>query len=121
MIVGLLILLALSTRGDGLFKRSGRPSYYPYPAAATPAPAYLLVHLPPEARLVVDGNATESTEGTRVFVTPNLERGTDHHYTLYAWLVRDGLTFMTAKRVAVRAGEQTRVEMEFPVAQVAEK
>jgi hypothetical protein len=49
---------------------------------AGPAPVTLVVHLPDDARLTIDGNATKSTSETRVFTSPALPRGKELHYTL---------------------------------------
>jgi uncharacterized protein (TIGR03000 family) len=86
-----------------------------------PAPATILVSLPAEAKLTVDGAATQSTSSTRTFASPALEPGRDYYYTLKAEIVRDGQTVSTSRRVAVRAGEQTRVTLKFPVESVAKR
>lgn len=89
--------------------------------AAIPAPATIVVNLPAEAKLTIDDAATRSTSSVRVFSTPTLENSKDYFYTLKAEIVRDGQTVTASKRVAVRAGEETRVSLEFPVANVASK
>ena len=82
-------------------------------AAGRPAPADLIVHLPADAKLIIDGNATQSASGTRRFTSPPLEREQDFFYTLKGQLVRDGQTLTASRRVKVRAGEQTEVTLEF--------
>jgi len=89
--------------------------------ARMPAPATILVSLPAEAKLTVDGAATQSTSSTREFASPALEPGRDYYYTLKADIVRDGKPASTSRRVAVRAGQQTRVRLEFPVNSVVKK
>jgi len=89
--------------------------------AAIPAPATIVVNLPAEAKLTIDDAATRSTSSVRVFSTPTLDNGKDFFYTLKAEIVRDGQTVTASKKVAVRAGEETRVSLEFPVANVASK
>jgi uncharacterized protein (TIGR03000 family) len=84
------------------------------------APATIVVTLPAEAKLLVDGNATTSTSGRRVFISPALERGMEYSYTLTAEVVRDGKTETRTEKVAVRAGEETNVNINFP-ASVASK
>jgi uncharacterized protein (TIGR03000 family) len=84
------------------------------------APATIVVSLPAEAKLMVDGNATTSITERRVFVSPALERGMEYSYTLTAEVVRDGKTETRTEKVAVRAGEETRVNINFP-ASVASK
>lgn len=83
--------------------------------------ATLIVSLPAEARLSIDDNATSQTSATRVFVTPELETGRDFVYTLKAELVRDGQNVTASKQVTVRAGQETRVTLEFPTANVASR
>jgi uncharacterized protein (TIGR03000 family) len=79
-----------------------------------PAPATIVVSLPAEAKLTVDGAATKSVSATRVFASPALQPGQEYYYTLKAEIVRDGKTVPAVKRIAVRAGEESRVSFEFP-------
>jgi uncharacterized protein (TIGR03000 family) len=88
-------------------------SYYAPPAAG-PAPATLVVHLPADARLTIDGYAPRSTSGTRWFVTPPLGAGRDFHYQLRAEVERGGKRLTRTREVAVRAGQQTDVTLDFP-------
>jgi uncharacterized protein (TIGR03000 family) len=89
--------------------------------ALAPAPATIVVSLPANATLKVDGAATRSTSATRVFATPALPAGQDYYYTLTAEVVRDGQTVTATRRVAVRAGQESRVSIEVPVASVASR
>ncbi len=77
------------------------------------APATIVVSLPAEAKLTIDDVATKSTSTTRVFASPVLENGKDYVYTLKAEMDKDGKTVSTAKQVTVRAGQETRVTLEF--------
>jgi uncharacterized protein (TIGR03000 family) len=86
-----------------------------------PAPATIVVTLPAEAKLSIDDAATQATSATRVFASPALERGKDFYYTLKAEVVRDGKTVTASKRVAVHAGEETKVSLEFPAASLAQR
>lgn len=86
-----------------------------------PAPATIVVSLPAEAKLIVDNVVTKSTSATRTFISPELEQGKDFYYTLKAEIVRDGTPVSVSQRVTVRAGEETRVSFELPVATVAAK
>jgi uncharacterized protein (TIGR03000 family) len=83
------------------------------------AEATVVVELPADATLTVDGSATTSTSATRVFVTPALEAGKTFQYTLSAQVVRDGNVQTVTRQVDVRAGEETRVRLELPTAEVA--
>ncbi len=73
-----------------------------------------------DAKLTIDGSPTVSTSQTRVFVSPDLTPDKTFHYVLKATLVRGGRTETVTKRVAVRAGEDTRVKIEFPQAVAAQ-
>ncbi len=87
----------------------------PTPPAKTEAqaPATIIVSLPAEARLTVDGNATSSTSERRTLVTPAIETGADFVYTLRAEIVRDGRTVVETQLVTVRGGETTNVPFTF--------
>jgi uncharacterized protein (TIGR03000 family) len=99
----------------------GKPVTPKKPEASLSAPATIFVSLPAEAKLTVDGAATQSTSSTRIFATPALDRDSDYFYTLKAEIVRDGQTVTASKRIAVRAGEETRVSIGFPEASVAQR
>ncbi len=89
--------------------------------AAVPAPATIIVNLPADAKLAIDDFVTTSTSSPRYFATPTLARGKDFTYMLKAEIQRDGRTLTTTQMVTVRAGEESRVELQFPVASVAQK
>jgi uncharacterized protein (TIGR03000 family) len=80
-----------------------------------PNQAVIVVSLPAEAKLTVDGVATKSTSATRVFASPELKPGVEYYYSLKAEIVRDGKAVPAEKRVTVRAGAESRVSFEFPV------
>jgi uncharacterized protein (TIGR03000 family) len=82
-------------------------------AEAAPSDAILVVHLPDSARLTVDGNATTSTSDVRMFRTPELQDGKVYHYTLRAQVTQDGKTQTVTRRVSVRRGEETHVNLDF--------
>ena len=50
----------------------------------------IVVSLPADATLKVDGITTKATLGLRTFATPVLPAGQNFHYTLTAEIVRDG-------------------------------
>jgi uncharacterized protein (TIGR03000 family) len=89
--------------------------------ASGSAPVSLVVRLPADARLTIDGHPTRSTSGTRWFVSPPLEPGKTFHYELRAEVVRDGKRLTETRRVAVRAGQVSDVTMAFPGQAVARK
>jgi uncharacterized protein (TIGR03000 family) len=80
-----------------------------------PAPARILVRLPADASLTVDGSATKSTEGIRAFISPPLQPGKDYQYTLRAEVMRDGKKVERTRDVTVRAGQQSEVTFELPM------
>jgi uncharacterized protein (TIGR03000 family) len=92
----------------------------PEKGAINPNSATILVSLPAEAKLTVDGAPTTSTSATRLFVSPALETGKEYYYTLQADITRDGKPLSISKRVTVHAGEETRVTFEAPVVSVAQ-
>jgi uncharacterized protein (TIGR03000 family) len=106
-------------------KEEKKPEKAPAPKeekeANLPAPATLIVSLPAEAKLSVDGFVTRSTSAVRTFSSPALERGQDYVYTLTAEVVRDGKTLRASKDVTVRAGESLNVSLALPQDSVAQK
>jgi uncharacterized protein (TIGR03000 family) len=85
------------------------------------APATVVVHVPANAKLSFDKVATRSNAAVRKFVTPSLRTGKTYYYTLTAEMVQDGQKVTASKRVAVRAGRETQVSLEFPAASVAQR
>lgn len=88
-------------------------------ALASGAEATLVVNLPEDAKLTIDGQDTSSTSAQRVFVSPALESGKVYEYTLKAQIVREGKVQTTTARVTVRPGEVSRVELKVPAQSVA--
>jgi len=77
-----------------------------------PARAKVIVELPKDATLSVDGRAVRnSTDATRTFSTPELTPGQDYFYELAAEVVRDGQKVTDTKRVIVRAGAEVRASL----------
>jgi uncharacterized protein (TIGR03000 family) len=89
------------------------------PAYVTTARATIVVNLPAEAKLSVDGTATAKTSATREFVTPPLQNGKTYVYTMKAEVVRDGEAQVVSKEVTVRPGQTTNVSFDFPVTTAA--
>jgi uncharacterized protein (TIGR03000 family) len=77
------------------------------------------VTLPAAAKLTVDDSPTASTSASRVFESPSLTPGKTFYYVLKATVVRGGKTETVTKKVAVRAGEDTRVKIDIPETTVA--
>ncbi len=76
----------------------------------SPAPATILVSLPANATLTVDGNPTTSTSASRTLITPALEVGSAFVYTLRAELDGQVIT----QTVQVRGGETLQAQFSFP-------
>ncbi len=84
-------------------------------SVAAAVPATIIVDLPADASLTFDGAPTTSTSAQRVFSSPNLPAGETFFYTLKGEIIRNGEKIVAEKRIAVRAGEETRIKMEFPL------
>jgi uncharacterized protein (TIGR03000 family) len=83
-------------------------------ALDTARTATLVVSLPADATLTVDGTPTTLTSDRRVFTSPPLEPGQLYHYTLRAELTRDGQRLATTRSVTVQAGRQSSVTLDIP-------
>lgn len=70
--------------------------------------ARVVVELPGDAKLFVDGRATKTTSETRVFRTPTLEPGQAYFYELRAEVDRGGQIISQSRRIVVRPGETVR-------------
>lgn len=75
--------------------------------------ATVVVTLPASAKLTINGWTSKNTSETRRFRSPPLEKGRDYYYTVRAEMVRDGQTITQTREVAVRAGQETRVPLDF--------
>ena len=82
------------------------------PKAESAAPANIVVSLPAEATLTIDGNATTSKGERRVFVSPTLEAGQEYYYTVKTEFKGE----VSEERVSVTAGQEVNVKIEFPAA-----
>lgn len=77
------------------------------------APATIIVNLPAEARLTVDGQPTTSTSSRRIFMSPPLANGSEYYYTINAEIMRNGQPVTVTRRVPVTAGRETRISLDF--------
>lgn len=85
-------------------------SFYPGPAVDSDK-AMLRVMLPnSNARLTIDGQATDQTGFERYFVSPSLQQGT-YEYTLRATWTENGQEMNREKRVRFNPGEQVTVDL----------
>jgi uncharacterized protein (TIGR03000 family) len=88
-------------------------------ALASGSEATIVVNLPEDAKLTIEGEETTSTSSQRVFVSPTLESGKEYEYTLKAQIVREGKVQTATAHVTVRPGEVSRVELKLPAQGVA--
>jgi len=88
---------------------------------AISAPGTIIVSLPVDARLTVDGAATSSTSDRRTLVTPDLQVGSTYVYTMQAEVVRDGRNMVETQQVTVRGGEVANVNFNFSTQGVASR
>jgi uncharacterized protein (TIGR03000 family) len=114
------------TGGVIIDKKAMPKSSEPVPAPKTKkvqnaAPATILVSLPADARLIVDGAPTTSTSERRTLITPELEFGATYVYTMRAEVIRDGDTQTQTQQVIVRGGETASVEFNFSTPSVASR
>jgi uncharacterized protein (TIGR03000 family) len=81
------------------------PPITPKSAQAQPAPATIVVTLPANAKLSIDGYVSTQTSGERRLVTPAIQPGQEFTYTLVATSNQDGQPVSQTQRVTVRAGQ----------------
>jgi uncharacterized protein (TIGR03000 family) len=84
-----------------------------YEASGIAAPATIVLRLPADAKLTIDGSATKSTDSLRTFVSPPLQAGKDYQYALRAEVMRDGKKVERTRDVSVRAGQTSEVNFDF--------
>src|SRR5262245_55412129 len=75
------------------------------------AAATIVVEVAQDAKVYVDGRATQQVGTERTFVTPPLPPGREFHYDLKVELACNGRTASKIERIAVRAGRTTRVDL----------
>jgi len=85
------------------------------------APARLVVRLPADARLVVNGKTSQSMKPVRTFVTPPLAAGRAYTFTLNAQVSRDGEEYTATRKVSVRAGQRSEVAFTLTEDSVAQR
>jgi uncharacterized protein (TIGR03000 family) len=83
--------------------------------------ATIIITLPADARLTVDGKATTSTSERRTLVTPVLEGDSTYVYTMQAEITREGRVMMETQQVMVRGGQVSNVQFNFSAQSVASR
>lgn len=91
------------------------PVYYAAPVArvaeaTAPAEAKVVVNVPDDAALYIDGQKSKMTSDRRTFVSPVLQPGATYFYDLKVEVVRDGEKKTETRRVTLRAGQVARVD-----------
>lgn len=77
------------------------------------APATIVVTLPAEGTLRVDGFQTTSTGERRTLLTPAIPVGEEYSYELQAEINRDGRSIVQTQTITVRGGETTTAPFTF--------
>lgn len=72
---------------------------------STDSTARVVVELPADAKLFVDGRPTNSTSERRLFRTPALQAGQVYFYELRAEVERNGQILSQSQRILLRQGE----------------
>jgi uncharacterized protein (TIGR03000 family) len=93
----------------------------PAPGAGTPPgttyqlqdAGYLLVSVPEDAKVFVNGRATTSTGSERQYVSRGLESGQRYSYEVRAEVIRDGKTVSETQTAQLIAGSQASLTFKF--------
>ncbi len=85
-----------------------------YPNTSADNRATIIVHVPENAQLTVDGRPTSSTSATRRFYSPPLEPGKSYHYSFEARMERDGKTVKAQHTVDVTANDRREITITMP-------
>lgn len=89
-------------------------------AANRRADGLLMVDVPADAKIFVNGSTTTSTGASRQFVSRDLQSGFNYTYEVKAEVVRDGKTVEQVKTINLRAGQTANVAFDFEAAQSVE-
>jgi uncharacterized protein (TIGR03000 family) len=87
----------------------------------TSTSATIVVNLPAEATLTIDGAATRSTSDKRVFTSPELTPGKKYYYQFKAEVIRDGKTVLVEQKVPVIAGQTKEISLTMPAEGIASR
>ncbi len=81
------------------------------PADPESTRATIIVKVPADAKVFFDDEPTRQIGTLRTFSTPALQPGKEYHYDLKIEVVRGGQVLSRTRQVAVRAGQDTRVDL----------
>jgi len=76
--------------------------------------AMLIVSLPENATLYLQGQATKSTGNVRTYQTPELQPGEKYSYSVRVEMMQEGKLVSLSRQVSFQAGQQVRVAFEQP-------
>ena len=82
-------------------------------------PARILVRVPADVHIYINGEPTRQASEERLFISPPLPPGRTLGYDLRLETTREGKLLTRTERVEVRAGETTEVNLEAPTAEAA--
>jgi uncharacterized protein (TIGR03000 family) len=68
--------------------------------------ATIVMQVPVDAKVFIDGVQMKSTSARRVYQTPMLEEGETYFYDIRVELVRDGRTYAETRRVIINPGQR---------------
>lgn len=68
--------------------------------------ARVIVQVPADAKLYIDGHAMKTSSTRRVFSTPQLQPGQAYYYEVRAEVEREGQRLVETQRVILRPGQQ---------------
>lgn len=95
-----------------------RPSYVPSRVApageplpkpkSTSTSARIVIEVPANAKLYIDGQLLKDASGERLFYTPTLNPGEKYFYDVRIELVKNGKSISESKKVIVQAGDMLR-------------
>jgi uncharacterized protein (TIGR03000 family) len=74
--------------------------------------ALVIVNLPSDAKLYLDGQLTRGDANVRSFYSPELQAGVNYFYTLKVEVLRSGQMVSDTQRVYFQAGREVRVSFE---------
>jgi uncharacterized protein (TIGR03000 family) len=83
--------------------------------------AMIIVTVPANATVKIDGQSTTSTSTIRRFQSPSLTTGKSYSYTFEAEYVQDGTPVKVAKKVSFTAGSGVRLDLSGTETAVARK
>ncbi|MFO0969428.1 MAG: TIGR03000 domain-containing protein [Gemmataceae bacterium] len=66
--------------------------------------ARVVIDVPADAKLYIDGHLMKTTSARRIFQTPDLVAGQTYFYDLKVEVVREGKTLSETQRVLLRPG-----------------